>query len=85
MLAFRPTDLTFNHIIPTWGHIHKAPKGKTEVKGKLWHWITTKPENITKFSGYGRLQIQFCINVCKLFSNYENKQTLGQLKEIPLF
>jgi len=19
------------------GHIHKAPKGKTEVKGKLWH------------------------------------------------
>jgi len=23
------------HII--WGHIHKAPQGKTKVKGKLWH------------------------------------------------
>jgi len=29
-------------------HIHKAPHvKKTDVKGKLWDWITTKPENIT--------------------------------------
>ena len=20
-----------------WGHIHKAPHGKIEVKGKIWH------------------------------------------------
>jgi len=28
-----------------WDHTHKAPQEKTEVKGKLWHWIISKPEN----------------------------------------
>jgi len=46
-----------------------APQGKTEVKGKLWHWITTKPENITHFKDYSRLQIKFCLSLSKLFSN----------------
>ena len=47
----------------TWGDIHKASKGKPEVKGKLWRWITTKPLNITIFNDYGRMQIQFCISL----------------------
>ena len=34
------------------GHIHKAPQGK-----RLWHWIMTKPESITKFKDFGKLQI----------------------------
>ena len=30
-----------------WGYIHKAPQGKTEVKGKRLHLIATKPEKKT--------------------------------------
>jgi len=45
-----------------WGHTHTAPKGKLEVRGKRWHWITTKQENInTSFNYYGWLQMYFCI------------------------
>jgi len=47
----------------TRGHIHEAPQVKTEVKGNLWHSITTKPENITNLKDYGRLQIQFCVSL----------------------
>ena len=36
---------------------------------KTWHWIKTKWENFTHFKDYGRLQIQFCITLCILFSN----------------
>ena len=45
----------------------KPLRKKTEVKGKLWHWTTTKPENITVFKDYDRMQIQFCISLRKLF------------------
>jgi len=68
-----------------WGHIHKAPKGKTEAKGKLWHWITTKPENITQLYYYDRLQIQFCISLTQVVFKLSKKQTVWELKDIWLF
>ena len=61
----------------TRGHIHKAPQEKPEDKGKLWHWITTKPETITHVKGYGGLNIQVCIRLRKLFSNNPKKNTTG--------
>jgi len=54
--------------VTTSGHIHKSP-GKTGRKGTFWHWITTKPENVTIFNYYGRLKIQFCISLHKLEIN----------------
>ena len=52
----RPTPGMVWEAGTTRGHIHKVPKGKTEVKGELWHWITTKWETITNFN---YVQIQF--------------------------
>jgi len=51
-------------VLRLWGHINKAPNGKS-IKRKLWHWITTKPENITPANYYGRVQVQFCISILK--------------------
>ena len=59
-----------SHLIQLiWAHIHEAPEGTTEVNEKLWYRITstTKPENI--FLKYGRLPIQFCVRLRKLFPN----------------
>jgi len=39
-------DITCRIPPPRPGAIHIAPKGKTEVNGKLCYWIATKPENI---------------------------------------
>jgi len=68
-----------------WGHIYKAPEEKTEVKGKVCLWILTDPENITHFNYYGRLQIQFCLSRCELYSNNGKKQTLGEIGEFLLY
>jgi len=40
-----------------WIIFHKEPEGKTEIKGKLWQLITTKPENITHLKDYVRVLI----------------------------
>jgi len=45
------------------------------LKGTLWRWITTNPENIRQFKDYVLLQIQFCTSSHKLFSNNRNKFT----------
>jgi len=34
------------HLL-TWGRIRKAPQGKPEFKGKLWHCIITNTNNVT--------------------------------------
>jgi len=54
ILSFIQTNITWSNkqvvdlsIITTRGHIHKAPQGKTQVKGNLWHLITAKQDNIT--------------------------------------
>jgi len=54
---------------------------KKKLEGKHWHWITTKPENITTFQDYGRLQIKFCICIPTLVSDNCKKTT----EEISLF
>jgi len=58
----RPGAILMTHLRETWSN---------------WHWITKMPWNITQFKNYGRLQIQFRISLCKLFSNNRNTETRG--------
>ena len=82
VIGCQPLDLCLVLMVSmeTLGNIHKAPYGKTElhVKRKLWHWITTKPESITIFKDYGRLKIQFCINLRKMFLIIEKKTNIRE-------
>jgi len=47
----------------------------------LWESFVTsvqqKPENITNCRDYGRMQIQFCIRLGKLYSNNQKRSTRG--------
>jgi len=57
--------------------------GKTEFKGKAWHWITTTSENITHFKDWFSLHILFCICLHKMFSNHWKTNTM-EIKKIKL-
>jgi len=54
----------------SWGHIHKAPTGKIKLRETL---ALNCNKTRKHFNYYGRLQIQFCVSLRKLFSNNRRK------------
>ena len=72
----KPTSMTGFKV--SRGHIHKAPQEKNDVMAKLWHCISTKPENITNFKYYGKLHIHFSISLMLIVFKLSLKQnTMG--------
>ena len=69
--------LSILRIKTFWAIFIKLLRGKSEVKGKLWHKIATKTENILIFENYGMLEMKFCISLCKLFSINEKINARG--------